>query len=105
MVKVNGYMYEIKECYDQNGRNKEITEDEELQAAEELDEFLSGSKVYTSNDVKKLLDCRKSLGLIEDVVHELYDAYYDLVFFGKKNKNWFLETFHLSEQELGIILI
>lgn len=104
-VIMNGYEYEILESYDNNGNSIEVTLEDELEVARELDKFLADVKPYSQDDVKKLSQNRKSFGLNDDVIHELYDAFFDLVYYGNKEENWFLETFNLSKNELGMILM
>ena len=59
---------------------------------------------YRDDDIEKLSHKRKKFGLIDEVVHELYEAFFDLVYYGSKEETWFLETFSLSENDLGTIL-
>lgn len=101
---VNGYEYEMLESYDNNGNPIEMTEEDELEAAIGLDKFLADVKSYSDGDIKKLSHKRKEFGLIDEVVCELYEAFFDLVYYGNKGESWFLETFSLSENDLGMIL-
>lgn len=103
-VIIDKYCYEVLEERDKNGKMIKKTEEDELEVAKQLDEFLSGVKSYTDDEIKELSFKRKSIGLTNDIIQKLYDAYFDLVFYGSMKKNWFLTTFHLSEKELRIIL-
>lgn len=104
-VVLNGYEYEILEAYDNNEIPIEVTEVDELEAAIELDAFLKDVKTYSSEDIKKLSCKRNKFGLIEEIIHELYEAFFDLVYYGNREESWFLETFNLSKNELGMILM
>ena len=103
-VILKGYKYKILESYNNNGNSIEVTEADELETAIELDEFLECVKSYRDDDIEKLSHKRKKFGLIDEVVHELYEAFFDLVYYGSKEETWFLETFSLSENDLGMIL-
>lgn len=104
-VVLNGYEYEILEAYDNNGIPIEVTEVDELEAAIELDAFLKEVKIYNDEDIKKLSCRRKKFGLIDEITHELYKAFFDLVYYGNREESWFLETFSISKNELGMILM
>lgn len=103
-VILNGYEYEILESYDNNGNSIEVTEEDELKTAIELDIFLACMKLYSDDDIEKLSRKRNEFGLIAEVVYKLYDAFFDLVYYGNKKESWFLETFSLSKNDLSIIL-
>ena len=103
-VILNGYEYEIVKFYDNNGNPIEVNEADELETTIGLDKFLEGIKIYSDKEIERLSHKRKKFGLIGEVVTELYEAFFDLVYYGNEDKNWFLKTFNLSESELCKIL-
>ena len=103
-VIIDKYCYEVLEVRNKNGNMLKKAEADELEAAKQLSEFLSCVKSYTDDEIKELSLKRKIFGLTNDIIQKLYDAYFDLIYYGNREKNWFLTTFHLSEKELRIIL-
>lgn len=104
-VILNEYEYEITESYDNIGNSVEVTVEDELETAISLNRFLECERTYSPKDIEKLLYMRKQFGLVDKVIQELYEAYYDLVFYGNKDERWFWESFNLSQNELGLILL
>lgn len=103
-VILNDYEYEIIRSCDNNGNQVETTMDDELEAAIGLDIFMENVKSYSDKEIKDLSYRRKNFGLIDTVLHELYDAFFDLVFYGNRDESWFLKTFNISKNELSMIL-
>lgn len=98
-VELNDYLYTIDNLCDDF-----LTEVEAMESAKGLEDFLSDVKVW--NDVEiKILQTMRENGLTKEVNSSLYDAYFDLCYYGDVEEKDFLKLFKLTEKELGRILM
>lgn len=99
-IEFNGYLYEIIPLYE-----SEIAEHEALEIAKQTADFLSSIEIWNQEKIIELAKQRKVCGIANEVKQKLYDAYYDLCFYGNMEKSDFLHIFNLSERQLAKILI
>lgn len=99
-VEYNGYLYTTN-----NMSCEEVTEAEALRNAIELSNFLSDAKTWNEEDINELFGKRNTLGLTKSVKSQLYDAYFDICYYGSTDKASFMQMFNLSDEQLGGILL
>lgn len=99
-VEYNGCLYTTD-----NMSCEEVTEAEALRNAIELSTFLSGVKTWGKEDMEELIEKRNKLGLTKSVKSQLYDAYFDICYYGSMDKTSFMQMFNLSDEQLGRILL
>ena len=97
-VEYNGFMYTTE-----SRSSEEITK--ALENAKDLDTFLSDVKTWSEEEIEELVQKKNSSGLTGDIMHQLYDAYYDLCYYGTIKEADFLKRFHLSKAQLGLVLV
>lgn len=105
MVALNGYTYKTEDAFDVNGKALIMTETDKMKSVLQLEEFLSDIKEYNEKDISTLVSERKKHSCISDeLASKLYDVYFDMVYFGAKSNEWFLEAFCITQNELNKIL-
>ena len=97
----NGYLYDVEIV----GTDEEVKEAEVMETVLGLEEFLADVEKWDDEKIKELLSERNADGLTEKVISRLYDAYYDLCFYGSMKNQEFLTRFNLTEEDLNEILI